>query len=387
MRIPQKALFIANGIGVEDGKPGISGGDMRWIEIAKKWQDMGIEIHVLTQDAGIDLCERVGLTAEFHKMEMPSEYSVNGYLLRALNSFRLPKELIRFKGILYASTEHWYDVIPGALIKRKNPRSKFVVVAHWVAPLIRTGTSIINSILFYINQRMGYFVGKRYADVFLAVSEPTGNDLKRIGIPESKIRIVEAGVDYEEIRRIASQIKEKEFDGVFMKRFDGTKGVFDVVEIWEHVVSEIPDAKLVLIGHGTKTNINKLERMVKEKKLEENVRILGPIYDFEEKFRTLAKSKVFLLPSYEENWAIVIGEAMAAGLPVICYDLSEIRPIWQDTVIWVPKGDKREFAKKVIELLQNNELRDTITKKGIKYVKKYDWKEIAKKELEFIIQA
>ena len=380
-----KALFIANGIGIEKGKPGISGGDIRWIEIAKKWRDnMDIEIHVLTQDAGIDLCERVGLNAEFHRMEMPSEYSVSGYLLRALNSFRLPKELTKFEGIIYASTEHWYDVIPGALIKRKNPRSKFVVVAHWVAPLIRTGTSLINSILFYINQRMGYFVGKRYADLFLAVSEPTGNDLKRIGIPESKIKVVEAGVDYDEIRRIASQVKEKEFDGVFMKRFDGTKGVFDVVEIWDYVVSEIPNAKLILIGHGTKANINKLEKMIKEKNLEENVRILGPIYDFEKKFRILAKSKVFLLPSYEENWAIVIGEAMAAGLPVVCYNLPEIQPIWEDNVIWVPKGDKTAFAQKVIEFLTDERLREKFITKGIEFVKQYDWGEIAKKEIMLI---
>lgn len=379
-----KALFIANGIGIEKGKPGISGGDIRWMEIAKKWQDVGIEIHVLTQDAGIDLCERVGLTAEFHKMEMPSEYSLNGYLLRALNSLRLPKELTRFKGIIYASTEHWYDVIPGALIRRKNGQSKFVVVAHWVAPLIRTGTSIINGILFYINQRMGYFVGKRYADVFLAVSESTGNNLKRIGIPKSKIRVVEAGVNYEEIRRIVSQVKEKEFEGVFMKRFDGTKGVFDVVEIWDYIVSEIPDAKLILIGHGTTATINKLERMIKEKKLEENVRILGPIYDFEEKIRILAKSKVFLLPSYEENWAIVIGESLATGLPVVCYNLPEIRPIWKNKVIWVTKGDEKKFAQRVVELLQDDELRRKLGEKGAEFVKKYDWGVIAIKELKYI---
>ncbi len=382
-----RALFIANGIGIEKGKPGISGGDIRWMEIAKKWQDMGIEIHVLTQDAGIDLCERVGLTAEFHKMKMPSEYSVNGYLLRALNSFRLPKELIRFKGIIYASTEHWYDVIPGALIKRKNDQSKFVVVAHWVAPLIRTGTSIMNGILFYINQRMGYFVGKRYADVFLAVSESTGNNLERIGIPKSKIRVVEAGVNYEEIRKIASQVKEKEFEGVFMKRFDGTKGVFDVVEIWDYIVSEIPDAKLILIGHGTKATINKLERMIKEKKLEENVKILGPIYDFEKKFRILAKSKVFLLPSYEENWAIVIGESLATGLPVVCYNLPELRPIWKDKVIWVTKGDRKEFAQRVVELLRDDELRKRLGEEGAEFVKKYDWGMIAIREVGLILNS
>lgn len=47
---------------------------------------------------------------------------------------------------------------------------------------------------------MGYFVGKRYLDVFLVVFKLIGNDLKRIGIFEFKIRVVEVGVDYERIR-------------------------------------------------------------------------------------------------------------------------------------------------------------------------------------------
>lgn len=109
-----------------------------------------------------------------------------------------------------------------------------------------------------------------------------------------------------------------------MKRFDGIKGVFDVVEIWEYVVLEILDVKLILIGYGIKINVNKLERMIKDKKFEENVKILGLIYDFEEKFKILVKSKVFFLFSYEENWVIVIGEVMVVGLFVVCYDLFEI---------------------------------------------------------------
>jgi len=55
-----KALFIANGININEGKPGISGGDIRWIEIARRWQEMGLEIHVLTQNAGRELCKKLG---------------------------------------------------------------------------------------------------------------------------------------------------------------------------------------------------------------------------------------------------------------------------------------------------------------------------------------
>lgn len=380
-----KVLFIANGIGISDGNSGVSGGDIRWIEIAKEWQKMDLEIHVLTQDAGIELCKRLGLKAEFHNIRSSIGYSIMSYIDRAIRSFKIPKKLENFDGVIYATTEHWYDVIPGALIKRKNKKNKFAVVAHWVAPLRRKGTSLLNSFLFYINQRVGYIFAKKYADVILAVSQPTKKVIiHKVRIPENKIKTVECGVHYNEIRRVTLQERKKEYDAVFMKRFDGTKGVFDVIEIWKRVTSEIPNANLVLIGSGSKETINKLNNMITSLGLRNNVKILGPIYDFNKKFRILASSKVFLLPSYEENWAIVIGEAMATGLPVVCYNLPEIQPIWEDNVIWVPKGNKEEFAKKVIELLQNDELRKRIGEKGVEFVKKYDWKEIVQRELRLI---
>jgi len=381
----RNALFIANGIWKEKGSPGISGGDVRWIEIAKQWQDMGIDIHVLTTRAGVDLCKKLGLEASFHIIKAPDNYSLLSYMKRALRSFTPPKQLRGFNGIIYASSEHWYDVIPGAIIKRNNPSGIFVVVAHWVAPLRRKGTSLVNSFLFFINQRVGFKVTRKYADLILAVSEPTAQALKRIGMPIEKIKVVEAGVHYNKIREIVSQLNKKEFDGIFMKRFDGSKGVFDVIDIWEMVAKEMPSAKLILVGHGTRETYEKLRQKIVAKSLTNNVKVIGPIYKLEEKVEILAKSKIFLLPSYEENWAIVIGEAMAAGVPVVAYDLPEIRRVWKDTVIWIPKGNKRLFATKVIELLNNESLRTKIVSRGISYVEKYDWKEIAKKELELVL--
>jgi len=381
-----KVLFIANGIWKEENRPGISGGDVRWIEIAKIWQKKGLEVHILTTQAGRELSILLGLKdAIFHEIQAPSSYGVRSYIKRFFASLKLSDELKDFKGIIYSVSEHSYDVIPGKVIKSSNRNNIFAVVAHWVAPLIRKGTSPINSILFYLNQRIGYYFTKKYADRVLAVSKPTAEALVRIGIPQDKIAVVECGVYYNDIRDIASRVEKKEFDAIFMKRFDKTKGVLDVIEIWKYVVREIKDAKLILVGHGSKDTLEELNKLIKKYGLENNIKILGPIYDFNKKIEILAKSKLFLLPSYEENWAIVIGEALAAGVPVICYDLPEIKPIWEDKIIWVPRGDKREFAKRIIELLQDDKLRAKLSKEGIEFVKKYDWEEIAKKELELIL--
>jgi len=384
--VMRKALFIANGIWIDGKNPGISGGDVRWIEIAKEWQKIGFEIHVLTTRAGIELCKKLGLNAVFHRMKAQDSYFTFSYVNRALKSFSIPRELKRFSGIIYVTTEHFYDVIPGAIIKRNNPNDLFVVVAHWVAPLIRKGTLITNSLLFYVNQRIGFRVAKKYADVILAVSEYTRcSIIKMLKIPGYKVVSVKCGIPYDEIRSVASKVKSKDIDGIFMKRFDGTKGVFDVVKIWRKVVKEIPNAKLVLVGHGPRSTLIKLKKLIGSLGLSKNVYIKGPIYDPRKKFLLLATSKLFLLPSYEENWAIVIGEALAAGVPVICYRLPSIVPIWQDKVVWVPKGDINTFAQLTIKLLKDGKYKVSLIDKGVKYVKKYSWSNIAKEELEILL--
>jgi len=380
-----RALFIETAIWKDEGKPSVSGGDVRFIEIAKYWQKFGIEVHVMTTEAGIELCEKLGLNAVFHPIKVRDDYSKISYIVRAIKSFAIPSDIKHFKGIIYSATDLLIDVIPGAIIKKNNPNNVFVVVSHFVPPLVRKGTSIINSIMFYANHRIGIMEAKKYADLIFAVSEPTARDLVRIGMPSHKIKTVEAGVHYEKTRELATQVKEKEYDGIFMKRLDKTKGVIDAIFAWEYVVKSIPQAKLILVGHGTKQTYEELKRIIVKKNLINNVIIAGPIYEFSQKIITLAKSKVFLLPSYEENWAIVIGEALATGIPVIAYELPEIKPIWKDSVIWVRKGDIKSLANKVVELLENPNLRNEIANKGIEYVKKYDWKIIAEKELKMVL--
>jgi glycosyltransferase involved in cell wall biosynthesis len=384
-----RALFISNGWSTTKQGPTISGGDVRWLEIARKWQKLGLQIHVLTQKAGKEFCEKMDLQGEIHYHFMPSFRSSDkiGSIKRVLNAFRVPKELENFDGIIYSSTELAYDVIPGMFIKRKNPKSSFVVVSHFVAPLRRKGTSFLNSLLLFLGQRLGYFIAKRYANLILAVSHPTKQALvKKIRVSEELIKVVSCGLDYPKIREIAAQVKEKRYDGIFMKRLEATKGVFDIVEIWKEVVKEAPSVKLILVGNVYEKTLAKLNEMIKDDFLQENVIIIDPIYEREQKIITLCQSKLFLLPSHEENWAIVIGEALGCGTPVICYELQEIKPIWQDKIIWIRKEDKKAFANAIITLLRDNQKQEVMKKTGVEFVKKYDWKQIAEDELNLIGQ-
>ena len=61
-----KILFIANVIFGEN--PGLSGGEIRFIEIAKFWASKGHEIHLMSSKGGKTLCNNLGLEVIFHNI-------------------------------------------------------------------------------------------------------------------------------------------------------------------------------------------------------------------------------------------------------------------------------------------------------------------------------
>jgi glycosyltransferase involved in cell wall biosynthesis len=73
---------------------------------------------------------------------------------------------------------------------------------------------------------------------------------------------------------------------------------------------------LVLAGSDLIGYRRDVEKMVKELGLEESVLIAGEVQG-EMKDCLLANAEVFVLPSYSENFGIVVAEAMAWGCPVI----------------------------------------------------------------------
>ena len=44
--------------------PGLTGGEMRFIELMREWQKQGNEIHMLTSIGGKNLCETLGVKAD-----------------------------------------------------------------------------------------------------------------------------------------------------------------------------------------------------------------------------------------------------------------------------------------------------------------------------------
>lgn len=127
------------------------------------------------------------------------------------------------------------------------------------------------------------------------------------GIPESKIIVQSLGVNLTRFKQLPKE------DGVFRVIYAGAlslrKGVRYLLDAFAAL--DRPDSELCLIG----TVHEALRPFIAAAR--GRVRVLGHRPEAE-LHRHYSQGSVFVLPSLEDGFAVVLAQAMACGLPVIC---------------------------------------------------------------------
>ncbi|MBN1185301.1 MAG: glycosyltransferase, partial [Bacteroidales bacterium] len=99
------------------------------------------------------------------------------------------------------------------------------------------------------------------------------------------------------------------------------------------------------------------------------------------------KSKIFAFTSSSEGFPNAIGEAMAAGLPVVAYDCdagpSEMVTD-EDTGFLIPLFDDETFRAKLELLIEKPDLRQQLGENGSEYISKFNIRSIGDKFYQFI---
>jgi glycosyltransferase involved in cell wall biosynthesis len=159
------------------------------------------------------------------------------------------------------------------------------------------------------------------------------------------------------------------------------KGVFDLPKVWQRVVSQRPQARLVVIGEGP--HRLPCQRMFEELGLSHSVVFTGGIGDGE-KNRLLKQARLGLSLSYEEGWGLSVTEFLGVGLPVVSYDLPVFREVFPGCFELAPLGDIGGAAKEILRLLGDEELLRRRGREGQEFVRRYDYRVFAAKELEML---
>jgi glycosyltransferase involved in cell wall biosynthesis len=104
---------------------------------------------------------------------------------------------------------------------------------------------------------------------------------------------------------------------LFLSRIHYKKGLEVLIEAWSQLPSSLTkDWKIDMIGNGERDYIDELNSMISKKELTESIHIKSPVYGLE-KIKAYQDADLFILPTFSENFGIVVVEALSCGTPVI----------------------------------------------------------------------
>lgn len=120
-----------------------------------------------------------------------------------------------------------------------------------------------------------------------------------------------------------------------------------------------------LVGAPADLTIEFLENIITDQNLTEVVKVIGPLYA-DDKFLEFQKADIFVFPSYNDAFPLVILEAMQFSLPVISTFEGGIPEIVIDgeTGFLVETQNSQMLAEKIGILLKDKDLRMKMGKKG-----------------------
>lgn len=154
------------------------------------------------------------------------------------------------------------------------------------------------------------------ANCILATADMEADHVRDLGITPP-IAIIPNGIDVSEYqcRTLKDKVSVKK-QIVFLSRIHEKKGIEFLIDAWDNLQSKYHDWNVVIAGNGDAAYIDQLKQNILIKGLQKYIKIIPPVFG-EEKYKLYCESSLFVLPTYSENFGMVVAEAMSCGVPVI----------------------------------------------------------------------
>jgi glycosyltransferase involved in cell wall biosynthesis len=171
---------------------------------------------------------------------------------------------------------------------------------------------------------------------------------------------------------------------LFLSRLNPKKGLDLLIPAWADVVRDAghKDAMLVIAGPDSDGYGKVVQTLIERHGLSSHVRMIGLVTGTR-KTALLRRAEAFVLPSYSENFGIVVTEALACGTPVITTTNTPWTQLEEVKAGRCVAAEPFELARAIRELLDMPAAqRRALGSNGAEFVRKnYTWDRIARKYL------
>ncbi len=251
------------------------------------------------------------------------------------------------------------------LLSRKTSRHVFTIAFHELPRILR-----------YVPLNYGNsFLGRSVDIVHVYSSHLKTRVMAQFGIPEEKVRVLPLG------RNIPIQGSVSDEDKGFLTmlavgRLSVDKGQFELVRIFNEIRASFnKNVKLVLAG-GDAGERESIEKYISENGLDECVQLKG--FVSQEELQALYQdADIFVLLSRVESFGLVFAEAQSHGLPIVGYGIEAVQAIFKEGAILAEPFDAEEVAQSLLEIVNNDELRNKLSREAVVFSERFSWEKVA----------
>jgi glycosyltransferase involved in cell wall biosynthesis len=210
------------------------------------------------------------------------------------------------------------------------------------------------------------------ADAVVAQSRDTSRNVEQIYGVRRKVELIPLGIDRPPRDVVGSRteftLPESAFVLVTTGRIVPRKATSQLIQLL--AAPGASQVFLLVVGDGP--DAEGVQRLAGELGIAERVRMLGYVSE-EKKYRALAVADAFVSTSQHEGFGLVFLEAMALGLPIVCYDRGGQTDFLStpSTGHVVPLNDLAALTAAVLDLQASPARREAIRQNNLTQVESF----------------
>jgi len=217
-------------------------------------------------------------------------------------------------------------------------------------------------------------------DLLHATSREEKQNLRNLGLTQP-IAVIPNGTEIPDLNEIPRSSRSGKKKVLFLSRIHPKKGLINLVQAIDLIKPENWEVHIAGYDEGGHQDI--VQEAVNQAGLNDYFKFLGPIDD-QDKWKLYRSVDLFILPSYSENFGMVVAEALAAEIPVITTKGTPWRDLVDYNCGWWVEPSVPELVESLQEAfsLNGTEL-NKMGFNGRKLVERnYNWSSIAEKMSE-----
>jgi len=216
-----------------------------------------------------------------------------------------------------------------------------------------------------------------HADAFICVSNAAKDHLIEMGFEPASIVVAPQTFAAELYPGSRRNHARTEIRLIYVGSLSERKGVQNLLSAMVLVHQENPDVRLSIVGNGMLKDT--LQQYVIDNGLQRCVTFEG-FFEPSELPAMYGQADIFVFPTLEDTFGVVVLEAMASGLPVICSKYAGVAShlIHEGTALICDPKDQIILSKNILRLVQDTSLRMALAAKSQKVSEAFKPEEAAK---------